>query len=106
MPPADAELTYSILGCMTTAVNETGGLDLLQVFPNPTTDILTIRWKDDFSSNILLSLYSASGVVVAEKAQTTESGIFQMDISTLPQGMYFLRCQTEKGEQTIKITKF
>ncbi|HAD11294.1 MAG TPA: hypothetical protein DCF33_02530 [Saprospirales bacterium] len=105
VPPQDAQLTYSVLGCMTTAVNEIEKPDLLQVFPNPATDLLSIRLKSSTYSDKLLSIYSAAGMLVSEQVLNSGMETFQMDIAKLPQGVYWLRCQTEKGEQIVKFIK-
>ena len=64
------------------------------VYPNPTTNAFQIYLPTSESVNV--SLFDASGRLVLEQADV-QSGE-QVDVSTLPKGVYFYHFGNEKGE--------
>ncbi|MFZ4476117.1 MAG: S8 family serine peptidase [Saprospiraceae bacterium] len=105
VPPQDAQLTYSVLGCMTSAVNEPQKTGLIQIFPNPVQDLLTVEFNFPVLSDNRLSIYAVSGILLSEQVVSNNMSTFQMDVSELPPGFFWLRCQSEKGDQTVKFIK-
>lgn len=79
----------------TTGIIKTNGYSLFQVHPNPVKDMLKITSsvKKD------ISLYSSDGKLIL--SFSCEVGTVEKDLSTLPNGVYFLR--TENG--ILKIIK-
>lgn len=72
------------------------------VFPNPSTDKITIS-SQLLTGITILSLFNVNGEKVLEKPLTeTET---QIDISALPRGLYFVRVQDEKMVEVAKIIK-
>ncbi len=75
---------------------------LCQVFPNPSNDRITISLHG-FSGYTKVSIFSAGGKKVLElRLAETET---QLDISALPQGMYFLKLQDENRTEVKKIVR-
>ncbi len=62
--------------------------NLFQVFPNPTPDILHIRTSSDLSQASIL-VRNLDGQPIAVKAEVA-THIAELDISTLPEGIYVL----------------
>lgn len=62
----------------------------MQLFPNPATDILTIRSSGVPGGEMSLSLSDASGRVHKQKAVILQEAVFRMDLdlSSLPGGVY------------------
>ncbi|MFZ6010230.1 MAG: T9SS type A sorting domain-containing protein, partial [Bacteroidota bacterium] len=73
-----------------------------EIFPNPVDDILNINMTDvDNESRVLL--FNAAGQSVIHKR--VESLSSQLDVSTLPAGVYVLKIETLRGVQTIRVMK-
>lgn len=72
---------------------------LVTVFPNPTTNILNISMKELRPYKV--SLYN----VVGQEIYTTSMFKEQIDISILPNGIYILTLETDKGIVRKKIKK-
>jgi photosystem II stability/assembly factor-like uncharacterized protein len=74
----------------------------LKIFPNPATDKITIS-SPAITGNTLLSIFNVSGEKVVERRLTDNET--QIDISTLPRGVYFVRLQNEKMVEVGKMVK-
>lgn len=71
-----------------------------QVFPNPASDVLTIRLQNsvlDWSYRLL----SPSGQIIKTE-QVFGSSQRSLSVKNLPPGLYFLEIQANKGEKTIR----
>jgi hypothetical protein len=79
----------------------------VQLYPNPATDRLNIRFESGESSQATLRLYDASGRVVRTQAMEVIAGenTVTMELIDLSTGMYFFELQTVEGStrQTIMI---
>lgn len=74
----------------------------LKVYPNPTTDILTI--ENDGSSQLKqIELYNTQGARVAAYANPQNSTV-NIPLSSLPAGIYFARVTTDATSRTFKIS--
>jgi hypothetical protein len=62
---------------------------LIRVYPNPAIDHIFINSAD----NVVLSLFNANGQEI--KKQKVTSGILMMDVSTLPEGAYYIKAAKE-----------
>jgi hypothetical protein len=85
---------------------EQGGVELLQVIPNPAQDAAKVLVKLTESTNIKIELYDITGKRALEIAeQNADAGIhrFSFTTSQLEAGIYFVRVQTDKGNHTVKI---
>jgi len=67
----------------------------ISIYPNPVTDFITIQT----SNFITASIYSVNGVLLIKSTQT------QIDLSTLPKGVYFILVETLNGLVEKKIIK-
>ena len=71
------------------------------VFPNPFYEILHIKASEN---NILkATLYDQSGKMLQSKNNNSQE--MSLELTTLPQAMYFLEIQTDIGKQTVKVIK-
>jgi hypothetical protein len=61
------------------------------VFPNPTTDYLTVQWKN--ANNIPYAIFNMEGKRVMEGSLSDNS---QLEVSTLANGLYFLKTATSE----------
>ena len=72
----------------------------LNLFPNPASNIINVEsseWMLD------LQLIDMTGKIL--RAETIESDFYQLDLSDLIPGFYFLNVNTESGTQTLKFSK-
>ncbi len=60
------------------------------MYPNPAGDEFFIKGKQDFSKNIQVVLYDASGKLIPAKSDRKDSQTLGIDISSLPAGTYIV----------------
>ena len=65
-------------------------LDGLEIFPNPATDVVTVRLAEQGTIESV-ELFSVTGAKVLERAKPGRD--LEMDLSGLPRGMYLLRVE-------------
>lgn len=88
-----------------TTIDTTLGLDNISfiedviVYPNPSNGIINISKPNNIEIE-KLQLYSITGEKIIE-----QSDISQFNVKELPNGVYFLRINTNKGSMTKKIIK-
>ncbi len=98
-----ADITHDadIVNCNLTNVQELQ-LDGLNIYPNPSRDVLFVELDLNGQAEIQLSLYDMVGrkwlTQVAQNKQT-------LDISELPSGLYWLELRSERAVLTRKIMK-
>tara|TARA_B100000809_G_C14956252_1_gene465694 strand:+ start:424 stop:891 length:468 start_codon:yes stop_codon:yes gene_type:complete len=86
----------------TVGVNETSINLELSVYPNPTTDYLTLKVDDN--SNLNYQVYDLQGKVIENKKVTANSTTISME--ALPKAIYFLSIlKDNKQVKTFKIIK-
>jgi hypothetical protein len=81
------------------------------IHPNPTTGLITISLPNPSKGGALaapiqkLTLYSSDGRVVKSVFNILLS-TFNLDMSDLSAGIYFLDCQTVNGGEKVKVVKY
>lgn len=83
-------------------VNETALNAQIKVFPNPVRDILSVVVPNELVG-AKLRLYSVTGQEVVEKTLLEPTS--QINISSLPSGVYLLKIETASGNFTQSIIK-
>lgn len=92
-----------------TTSNVIESVKLKQVFPNPAESIIHVAVRSDLEKTIYLQVLDAQGMLVQTMQAEMFEGenTFDMDISNLPAGMYFLRIPEldgkEKGMRFVKV---
>jgi len=78
-------------------------LNNLNLYPNPTTNILNIGYKIKEGSSISTSILDIAGRVIKTKSfnHDIKSGKLQLDVNRLPRGSYFLKI-TENNNSVVK----
>jgi hypothetical protein len=83
------------------AVGESSVPAVMNIYPNPFTDLLTIEYQVQTSSLIGLSLFNASGQKILDVAgpSLVSPGTYtkSLDLSYLDPGVYYLRMDTQMG---------
>jgi len=86
----------------TVGINETSIHLEMSVYPNPTTDYLTLKVEDN--SNLSYQLYDLQGKVIENKKVNANSTIITME--ALPKATYFLTVTDNKNTvKTFKVIK-
>ncbi len=100
-------ITTSIYGCSDTlnylvswSVKENNQVNLISIFPNPVTGSLSLNTD---GSKINVKVVDLNGRVLRENAIQTKN--FELDVSDLSEGIYFLQLQMDKIIQTTKFIK-
>ena len=74
------------------------------VYPNPSSQWLNIGYYNTNNTPNLVEIITIDGKLLIQYKPTNES-LPQLDISTLPQGMYLCRISSNIPKQTIKFIK-
>lgn len=90
----DGAFTYSDIRAV--VVNQPASE--ISIYPNPTNGIFTLTHSEEMEAS---TLYTTSGTEASEYNVISSDGGFIYDISTLANGIYFLKTATE----TIKVVK-
>lgn len=96
---SDFESTYSVIDLNDSSLStEEFESDVdISIHPNPTTDFINIQANFDINLVEIYSLHGQKVLLVENKKR--------IDISSLSEGIYFLKLKTVKGEITKKVIK-
>jgi hypothetical protein len=79
------------------------GAFVVEAYPNPVSDALTVRINGTIGNNATIILTDVGGKLISETVVTgTESKI---NMGSLAQGMYFIKYFDDNHSQTIKVNK-
>lgn len=72
----------------------------IAVYPNPTSGLINIRFGSYLGGQVKVELYNSSGQVVLNEIVNSAQGddIWQMDLTILKDGTYWLRAQYDKTQ--------
>jgi hypothetical protein len=87
-------------------INEVSYLQNVNLFPNPTADVVTINLNSQAQIHTSISIYNSIGILIKEEKITFNEGNNKLaiDLSNLNSGMYFIEFSGDK-KQTFKIIK-
>ena len=74
---------------------------VLSIYPNPTTDQVTISLSEEVEDEVSFQLISSPGQLLRQ--QVLRAGLEQFDLSGLPRGIYFLRFRSNGIQRTEKL---
>ncbi len=79
---------------------------ILEVFPNPTATYTRIILSQSTTEPVTVSVVNLNGVLVRSYKYSAGSGRFDIDVSSLPNGIYALQVQ-ERGKeaQSVQLSK-
>ncbi len=91
--------SYSIGTCQTTGIKEESKSSAMEVYPNPATNNLNILLPEEIDEldHFVISMYNSFGQMVLQTSS------IKIDLSTLPNGLYFLNMKSEAGEFNKKV---
>jgi len=107
--PANLTNFYSISLTWTpgtpTSVEKVQAIAEASLYPNPTTGLLHIRFKNEHKS-VVINVYNESGLKVYNETLSEIPAVEKtMDLSKLPAGVYFVSFLFENGYESIRIVK-
>jgi PKD repeat protein len=82
-------------------ISEPGQAKLISLFPNPAKGMVTLIPAKSITADILVR--NSLGKTVLNKTRVTLSGNYQMNISELQAGIYFIRISSGDTWQTLKM---
>ncbi len=92
----DGKVSYSKIVTLT----DNNQSSIINVYPNPARNIITIKMTDDRLQNTELVVLNAKGsILLKQKIQSTNQ---QLNISNLSQGIYFIRFANGEVQKLIK----
>ncbi|MCW3086256.1 MAG: hypothetical protein JWP12_3622 [Bacteroidetes bacterium] len=96
--------TSSCVAIVGTGIHPASADNKLTVYPNPANDVVTVQIENVLlNRSATLSLYNTTGQLISETRISKEKT--EIDLSSLPKGIYFIRLQDEHNVITKKITK-
>lgn len=78
-------------------------VELLEVYPNPASDVIRIRCQTPDARYRMIGLYASDGTKVWETAPEGNNAETEISTSNFPSGIYFLRMQVGQSTVTRKI---
>lgn len=75
----------------------------LNIYPNPSSRILFIEFNNPLQNNIQIVLYNSLGIEIMNMIANTESNLIKLPIDNLPNGLYYLKLNSNSGTEFHKI---
>jgi len=72
----------------------------LKVYPNPTSDIITVELVNNYSSKVTYKLYNLLGELIY--TSETNNQLFSIDMSDLSRGIYLLELTDAQSNKVVK----
>jgi hypothetical protein len=104
-PAATANYSNIVIDWTTVAtlVGTTENLDNICVYPNPATGLIHINFNHELQGTELKVVNSFGKIVISERNAKIPAGPKQIDLSTYPNGLYFITIQSESLKYTYKV---
>jgi PKD repeat protein len=93
-------LTGKIVAKNPVGIVESGSVGGLRIYPNPAKDVLTVSWKD-FPA-VTLEIVNSIGQTVLRESIDRSELMKRMDISSLREGIYFVKLSDNTGENVFR----
>jgi len=95
-----ASMTQSVSLC--TDIAEQGGMQQLEIYPNPSKDIFKITFVKPMEDHTI-DIYNSIGQLIITKRLYSENT--EVDLSKYAAGLYYLHVKTQNGKEAIKLIK-
>jgi hypothetical protein len=69
----------------------------IKLYPNPTTDFIVLNFEENIYENVQISIVNSLGQVIQNQMVKSINQQERIELNNLPQGVYYCRVQTEKG---------
>ncbi len=88
----------NIITIETVATNELAEVNDFSIFPNPVNELLYAKIELENTMDFQVEIISPNGQVLQEENKTFDKSDFiEMDLSSYPSGVYFLKLKNENG---------
>jgi len=94
--------TEEIIIEMESSTNELNLLESVEIYPNPASNVLMIKWDQIPSNNIEYAIKGVDGKIWKSKAWNGEL-ISQINVDDLPEAIYFVHLRSEHSQASIKL---
>lgn len=85
---------------------ETNFTRQVKAYPNPATNVLHVQCSADVEGEVVLRLYGMNGGIVrAEKTVMSAGVVKELDVTSLPAGMYILEIEYKQTRINTKVIK-
>jgi len=84
-------------------LSRNGNFPAADIYPNPASSYVSVSLKDPTEVGSLLSVYNVTGQVVMAERITQQS--FQLNVSGLAAGLYYIQLGNSDGQQALKFVK-
>jgi hypothetical protein len=84
-------------GKKSTAIDEAAALNEVHLFPNPATESITVQ-SSEYMKRV--AVFSSNGSLVQQ--QILHSQNYQLDVRTLPAGLYVITIETDKSIESVR----
>ncbi|MFT5166803.1 MAG: extracellular elastinolytic metalloproteinase, partial [Saprospiraceae bacterium] len=96
-----------VINVILSGVNGIQAIDYLAIFPNPATDEVMLRLEVSEATDFKIQLIHVDGRILNSlSASVSGSELIPLDLSQLASGVYFIKLQTEDGQEVNKVVKF
>lgn len=104
--PSESYAIYQQQTANLRRVSQSGTVPIMEVYPNPTATYTRIFLTDNTTEPVTVSVINMNGVIVRSYEYSAGSGRFDIDVSSLPDGVYALQVQ-ERGKtaQSVQLSK-
>jgi YVTN family beta-propeller protein len=87
----------------TTSVSEDGRESLFRAYPNPASESMTLEFASPLTSEAVIEIIDARGLVVQRVAVPIGSIHHVLSLSTLPAGIYHVRPKTRSDDRIVPL---
>ena len=102
----DFELDPPVFTEAVTGIGEESFRSMFNAYPNPTDGILSVSLKDaGVTTGVNFSLYDMFGRTVRVDVANSQAGVYTLDLSNLPKGIYILKAQAGNKTFTNRLVK-
>jgi len=99
----EVSFSYTIGSCIPTGENEIKNAESVKVFPNPAKDKITIILPESMEQ-FQINLINMLGQIILQTQSNLSAGqAGNMDVSSIPNGIYFINIKTTKYEVNKKV---
>ena len=73
---------------------------LVKIFPNPATEVLSVKFETPVAKSVKLSLHNIIGNLLEVESEVVDEHEIRIRVKDLPTGVYFLALKEEGRPQT------
>ena len=101
-PTDTAYVEIQLQDCASIAENELAGFAL---YPNPTSDVVNIQYSGAAINTEVILSDSKGSVILNEKVNFKTEDNYEIDMTNLVKGVYFLNIYSESGSKVIRVVR-